>query len=143
MAKVVCTVKYNKKAKKVTRTYHIEFGKSDTFEVNTPNKELALMVEDENPAAKKLVKRWKRQRSSTSLVPADEPSDVYITGHPVKPRADRPAVHMTKFPASFTVPTAGLAKFICGYYEAHPKPGEKEGFVRYPRGAGQTFPEIP
>ena len=143
MAKVVCTVKYNKKAKKVTRTYHIEFEKSDTFEINTPNKELALKVEDDDPAAQKLVKRWKTQRNATSLAPVHEPSDVYVPDHPVKPRASLPAVHMTKFTASFAVPTAGLAKFECGYYEADPEPGEKEGFTRYPRGAGQSFPPIP
>ena len=28
---------------------------------------------------------------------------------------------MTKFTASFAVLTAGVAKFKCGYYEAHPK----------------------
>ena len=70
MAKVVCTVRYSKSAKKVTRTYHIEFEKSDKFEINTTTEDLALRVEDEDPAAKRLVKRWKTQRSAKQSLAA-------------------------------------------------------------------------
>jgi hypothetical protein len=141
MAKVVCTVTYHKRAKKVTRTYHIEFEKSDRLEINAATKDLALKVEEGNPAAKKLVKRWKTQRSPKAIqLQEGVPSDVYIV-EPEKEVA-APSKPMTKFTASFVMPTAELAKFICGYYEADPEPGEEE-FTPYDGGLGQSFPRIP
>ncbi len=145
MAKIVCTVTYNKRAKKVTKTYQIEFEKQDTFEMTTPTEDLALEVEHKDPAAKRLIKRWKTQRSTKTGVArstAQEPSDVFVLD-PVKQKTPpKNPVAMKTFSASFTVPAAQVAKFICGYYEADPKLGEKE-FTPYPGGLGQSFPRIP
>jgi hypothetical protein len=145
MAKIVCTVTYSKRAKKVTKTYEIEFEKQDTFEMKTPNEDLALEVERKDPAAKKLIKRWKTQRSAKAAAArstAQEPSDVYIVDPLKQKTPTKNPVAMTKLSASFSVPTARLGKFICGYYEVDSKSGEKE-FRPYVGGVGQSFPDIP
>ena len=97
MAKIICTVTYSKRAKKVTKTYQIEFEKQDKFEMNTPNEDLALEVEHKDPTAKKLIKRWKTQRSTKAAAArstAQEPSDVYIVD-PVKQKtpSKNPVAH--------------------------------------------------
>jgi hypothetical protein len=145
MAKIVCTVTYNKRAKKVIQTYQIEFEKQDKFEMRTPNEDLALMVERKDPAAKKLVKRWKTTRNAKTVAARStdrEPSDVYIVDPAKQNTPTGNPVPIKTFPACFTVPAAHVAKFICGYYEANPKAGEKE-FTPYPGGVGLSFPPIP
>ena len=145
MAKVLCTVTYNKRAKKVTKTYQIQFEKEDKFEIRTASEDLALKVEDGSAAAKKLIKRWKTQRSAKTLAArstAGELSDEYIVDPVTQKKPGIQPVEVTEFSASFAVPTAALAKFICGYHEAGPEPGKKE-FTPYPGGLGQSFPDIP
>jgi hypothetical protein len=141
MAKLVCTLQYSKIARKVIATYHIELEKSDRFEINTTTEDIALKVEEGNPAAKKLVKRLKTQRSAKTVQAqraAREPSDVYIPDHSVK--STGPNVPMTQFTASFA--TADVAKFTTGFYEADAKSGENE-FEPYDGGLGLSLPLIP
>src|SRR5436190_8382187 len=131
MAKLVCTVRYSKSAKKLIRTYHIEFEKSDKLEINTTTEDLALRVEKGNPAAKRLIKRWKTERPKNS-VPAGEPSDVYIAGPPKPPLVGVTLVSTKRFTASVSMKAEDVAKFQCGYYEAESEHGKKKGFTRYP-----------
>jgi hypothetical protein len=149
MAKVVCTVTYHRRAKnakdKVTKTYEIQFDKRDKFEIKTATKNLVLKVERGDPAAKELIKRWKKtQRITNQPTSPDKPSELpdELILDPVDAKILGVKPKETKFAASFAVPTAAVAKFRCGYYETDPKT-RKRAFEQYRGGAGQSFPPIP
>lgn len=127
MATVHCVLNYDKKTKKLSREFEIEFGKTDKLVIESGKEYLVLKVE--NPAAQTVIDALKKQRAIKSE--AEELPDEY----------DVPEIQMKSAATgaqarfSFSVPEESVAKFQCG---KRLKNGKFKAYA-----VGQKMPPIP